>query len=570
MKNLEVIAIWPDVLISEHNIFNHLLYQGVLLKKTSLSILACPSFIHIQNSFANNRVPFDAIFSNLYEITKHLDEEAKRNNQNCNEIRGANIIYLSDLITAAQYLDIGRKILNETCGNLIQLKYLRSDVGEAAGIDLSLTLKAQFCDAGDPDVQEFIKLTIFHNIVAVEAINILLDKRKRLTSSGNLLICQNSVYSQNLAIANYARKKGIKHVFYEASPIELNRIKVYSNQILDQVHRRMLMSGPFNHGEYSNYYKHAKKYLNHRMGHTSTHSYSPSNNRYLNLTIEQVFPQCKNKKRYVYYGNSPDELQSITINAKLLNAYSILRQNTKPFKDEFENLHCLIKHAEKTPSDTFFIRTHPRLGKDHRGLGTSFSKNEYIERIKNMEPPENVILIYPEEDIPSYWLGCWCNGILSFRGTMPLEMNLLGYTPLIGSSDLGTINSTIDVHAYESRRSREEWSKCLSSLENDYLEGQLNEFVREFYYSRTLGTIDLSKLTHDESSLELLLESLYKGSSLLKIEMNFNRLREENPKELTAYILWLQEFIVKNIVSRSEAPVFSILSRHLANQTKLQ
>jgi hypothetical protein len=560
MGYAHLIYIWPDALVAPHDEFNLRLFNQVKHKPSTFCILACPIFIELQNA----NIGLVEIRAKHYDILRQIDSAAKRRhesffwgNTECS------LVAISDLLSERDLAEAWERVMSLGVNDLEKAVYKNCEIGRTASVDLSLSKKAEFRHRGFKEVEEMIRLTMVHSIIAIDSLASILDPRLMCGNTHDTLLVQNSVYSQNLAFSEYARKYQINQCFVEASAMKLSTIKIYQSSILDQVNRRLLMAADVDHADPIEYYAFAREYLMRRITGNAPHAYSPVNGNYIDRSIEDEYPHSLGKMRYVYFTNSPDELSSGKANIRAMRAEGILPNNLAPFSSEYENIAHLAAYARVHPEVYIFVRMHPRLGADKRGLGPSYCRDEYIREISDLSPPSNFNLIYPEEIVPSYWLGCWCHGVLSYRGTMPLEMNLLGYNPLIGSAESGLINSTIDIHATESRRNPEEWEASLDNLYNNSSMYQLSRFCRDFYYSRMLGSIDLEVQSHGENLCLDLWKSLSCQTSLFNMPYRLPLRSNEKKALLIKYVLWLQEFAYKNIVAHSQAPVFAILGQLL-------
>lgn len=204
------------------------------------------------------------------------------------------------------------------------------------------------------------------------------------------------------------------------------------------------------------------------------------------------------------------------------------------------------------------IRLHPRLGNCRRHGFKSFSLELYLKQIRNIFIElDNVKIIHADEKIPSYWLGCWSVGILGYRGSMPREMNLFGYQPVLANTDNKLINSIINIHSELNPKTKHEWVQVLDNIGNsENIESQLTTFIRDYYYSRMLGNINISN-HGDSETLKAIDYAIESGNSIKFFEYGLDHSHKIKKFHLIKYLLWLQKYVYENVCSDMTAPAFS-------------
>lgn len=424
---------------------------------------------------------------------------------------------------------------------------------------MSLSLKATFANLEDTRVKMLAKLTIVNNILAIKAIKAFCGPK--LNSSSTLVI-QSSVYSQNICIQKYCFDNFIRHRIYTRVGAFSNSIQIITDQQTDICLRRQLMATRFSHDEIAKYYDFARNQIMHMCGNNeSSHKYSPNVGLFYNFTLNKALNLKTRKKTLTYFTNSPDE--EIAIDASNESSHVTKTPiNCNPFGSENEFLLSLREYMANKLDTQLIIRLHPRLGNCKRHGFKSMTLEPYLKQIHDIFIElDNVKIIHPDEKIPSYWLGCWSDGILGYRGSMPREMNLFGYEPILANTDNKLINSVINIHSELNPKTKNKWIQALDNIgKSGNIESQLTTFIREYYYSRMLGNIDISN-HGDSETLKAINYAIESGNSIKFFDYELEDSYKIKRFHLIKYLLWLQKYLYENVCSEMTAPVFSRINK---------
>jgi len=521
-------------------------------------ILHCPSFVDLQNLITYNPEIIKANQNTLYELTKKSDANSRINYSN---LESCQHICMSEIITEHVFYETIEHVQQIKEEEYLEYFYEGINIGKIAAIDLSLSLKATFANLKDPRVKMLASLTIANNIFAIKAVKFLC--RPELKSNSTLVL-QSSVYSQNICIQKYCFDNFMRHRIYHKASSTTDAVQIITDQQTNICLRRQLMDTKFSHGSIIEYFEFARNQIIYLCGDkVSAHKYSPSNKAFNNLTLEKALNLKTHKKTLTYFTNSPDE--EIAIDASHESSYVTKTPfNCNPFGSENEFLLNLKEYMIYNLDVQLIVRLHPRLGKCKRHGFKSFSLEPYLKQIQDIFIElDNVKIIKPDQEIPSYWLGCWSDGILGYRGSMPREMNLFGYQPILANTDNKLINTAISIHSELNPKTKAQWVQALDTIGNsENTEYQLTSFIKDYYYSLMLGSINISN-HGDPEMLEAINYALDSGNSLKFFDYKLDDSHKIKRFHLIKYLLWLQDYLYYNVCSNTSAPVFSKINNTL-------
>ena len=161
-------------------------------------------------------------------------------------------------------------------------------------------------------------------------------------------------------------------------------------------------------------------------------------------------PLATNKSQiWTYFSSSPDELACIE---------HAIQESTEPeafqtmqagaAQSEEEAIALLAEIASRNNA-LLIIRLHPRLDSDSRSKEVSSALDLMMKTCHSAKKnhPNSVHIVKPSDSVNSYILSILSDKVVGFRGTMPLEANLLGITPIVIAVKKGFSNYWIKDHA---------------------------------------------------------------------------------------------------------------------------
>ncbi len=270
------------------------------------------------------------------------------------------------------------------------------------------------------------------------------------------------------------------------------RIKVYSTYPDDLYLRRKLQNDiQITNTQAQEAAEYALFYLNHRLKGNTSHTFLPLKGELMPFTKTLAMPKEGKEKTWTYFSSSPAELACIQHAINESNKrieFSTTKNGTA--QNEEEAVRILAEIA-KTNGAILAIRLHPRLRRkigaksESSALRSLMKASEYAREIH----PTSVKVIGPDELVNSYILCIISDQIISFRGTIPVEANLMGISPIVLAVNKGFANYWIRSHALRAPKTYAELEMLLENPEESV--ECLIKFLIEFWYINRMGELSL-------------------------------------------------------------------------------
>jgi hypothetical protein len=173
-----------------------------------------------------------------------------------------------------------------------------------------------------------------------------------------------------------------------------------------------------------------KDFVFHRFNGIGSHTYSGANQPETlreNGVLDKL-ESTKNKggKVVTLFTSSDDEsvgLQLDYVHEKVMTEHL----SASPFRTQSDWIDSTIDLFRQHPNYHLFIRFHPRLASDKRGLPEAPSFNQYWKNLfKATSHINNITLIHPSSSISSYALGLAADLVLNGWSTIGLELAIAG------------------------------------------------------------------------------------------------------------------------------------------------
>ncbi len=222
-------------------------------------------------------------------------------------------------------------------------------------------------------------------------------------------------------------------------------------------------------------------------GGPSGHVYSPSlsNNTISLISKINNWKRSGNKgKIFTVYTSSSDEsfADIISLRYQDINTDHL---SSPIFPDHDSWIEYLCELFKYTITDSLLIiRIHPRQGADHRGLPESASYTSLKKLLSSFTGSDNIIVIEPNLDISSYFLGLHSDYILNGWSTIGFELSLLG-KPVIGAFNAnlcGSSYSFIDQPCFMSSTTIAQYRGLLISASRGLLSYSLSHGYNSLLY----------------------------------------------------------------------------------------
>ena len=397
--------------------------------------------------------------------------------------------------SALQYLLIKVRGIAHVSGYRLSLV----DIKNHLTVDLSLQAKmsADVLSSADKKVYKmYLNSLIWHTLNS-------LNRMSTITSANNNipLIISTSVYSLDWICRDYALKKGYMHRFATSTPFNRehsNLLKIHKSYAEDLHTRRSCQENlSVNSRILDEAVEYGLFYINSRFHSLTSHTYSPLDSSFAELL--PYLKKCNNvdKKLWVYFSNSPDELKSIDHSIRESGTTNLYcTRESGAAQSEEEAIKLLARLAVKCNAE-LVVRLHPRLGRDQRVKKESSALQGLLNACREAHGPEHgpVNIVMPEDKINSYILGILADKVICFRGTMPLELSLLGIKPIVLAKEKGFSNFWIKIHSDSAPKSSLELQRQLEDPVNLYKPSELATFLIEFWTIFKLGEISLNDNT---------------------------------------------------------------------------
>jgi hypothetical protein len=132
----------------------------------------------------------------------------------------------------------------------------------------------------------------------------------------------------------------------------------------------------------------------------------------------------KYKNIHTFFFSSEDELAPHIATHK--STKNIDFANIEPWENQASFTEYLIKESESHPETGFILRLHPRMASNKRDSFESDEHKKYKKLIQNTQLADNVLVIYGDSKISSYYIANVSSLIVVTWSTMGLESLLLG------------------------------------------------------------------------------------------------------------------------------------------------
>ena len=521
-----LLLLW-DADFAPHYNFNKHLVQG-LSGESPLSILCCNEYIKNKHS-SLAPVGFDwrrmqsryskrkAMLSAARGLLNATISRQELPSIECIAPASVSVTTADQLLDRQKIAELRRYIFSLDSQELFALRCRDYWVGQHFCVDMSLDCKSISDDlrAGSPELVN-LRLTAFYSWLLVEALNSLFNAQPILCYR----LISTSVDSLDGVCRGYAAMRGHQHLFVEQTLSQSAGCKVYISSSHDLLLRRQYQAALDYSGQLlSEAIDFALEYLKRRFSLGSSHTYSPLTTAAIELArLGDLICANPSLPVWIYFTNSPDELVSISHDYRCTGIASLIPwDDSGVVQDEVQALRLVAKIAQEQNA-LLVIRQHPRLGPESR---CSFLSSEYrlladcCAELAQLYPGR-ILSFQPWSLINSYELALLSDRVISFRGTMPLEVSLLGLRPLVLAFNKGCMNFAIQLHADHAPRTLDDLRIDLESRSSCYSFKEIAAFLIQFYLVRSIGVIPLGE---SRESLDSLSQALYSGTSLQSLSL---------------------------------------------------
>ena len=376
---------------------------------------------------------------------------------------------------------------------LFSMKLDQVDIGAHLVTDMSLDCKNVSKDLPSGSIElENLRNTTAECITALKALSKIIPN----LSGGDTIFVSTSVYSLDWACKQHVEQLGFRHVFIESSVGIKDHCKIYANPSADMLARRTLQfqlnQSFLPHVKPKEY---ALTYLRKRFSASSAHRYSPNSTETDELSqLSRAILLNPESDVWVYFTNSPDELHSAMHDHSFSGLDAEMPWNDSGVaQDEYEAIEIVGKLAREEKA-ILVVRQHPRLQSDHRSPFVSSQYDAINDCVLELQAQssDSVVIFQPSSRVNSYELALWSDRVISFRGTMPLEVSLMGLKPIVLAKKKGFMNYQILLHSESAPDSLGQLRELLKSSSCHYSPEDLQHFVDQFYISRALSLVRLA------------------------------------------------------------------------------
>lgn len=564
-KELEVkkaiVVLWDDDIKEHREINSHL--TNMLSTQYELTIINYPEYLRSLATIRDNINRKEGSTKNrLFIKISHKILAAVRENKNIRKAFGKSVIIRNSSsknwpteCNLANKLLVSKKAesMSAKQRSTIETRWKRireANLSRHAIVDLSLHAKIQEDQLEETNnivVKQIRQNLRRHSLI----LSGLIKKAIGTSQPSEWIVFSNAVYSLDWATREIAHEIGCDHRFIESSPLSREdnlRIKVYSSYPEDLYIRRKLQEDiKITNKQAREVTNYALFYLQHRLQGNTSHTFSPLNGHV--TAFREILNMLDEKKQkiWTYFSNSPDELACIdhAINESGTKAKFKTIENGAAQTEE-EAIRLLAEIAEQHQA-ILVIRLHPRLGKSGGTKGKSSALRVMLgacESVRSINEA-SVKIIGPDEQVNSYMLCLLSDHVISFRGTMPVEANLLGITPIVLAVDKGFSNYWIRSHAERAPKGKEELEMLLDDTKER--EEGLLKFLAEFWYINRLGEISLrDKASWDKFKIAINQPEKYYTEEIAKLNDRGKDLSTGEIKSLSdAYLSQCRHLIEK-------------------------
>lgn len=525
MKNLKIVLLW-DAYYRAHLEANLAFLKTLLLENEEVIVLTCSTYYQEKHAILSH-VAFDQeTGQSRFSRRKRVYRSLRRAIDQITELSHASLpillrnhpqikfISAYDLVTKDDFNAIRKNTRSLGLSSILEAESYGIKLAPHWSVDLSLDCKTLLDDIiSNTPPETVLRSLAFHSFLALEALHCLCNKQ------GNepMQFISTSVYSLDWICRQYILNKGSRHVFVQMLSRDPKPFaKVYKSVPEDLFLRRQVQA--YHAGcnalllpsiEY------AEKYISARLASSSSHTYSPLKSEVGVLAEILAGSQVDSgKPLWVYYTNSPDELVSIAHAYHSSGISGLIPwADTGFIRNEVEALTIIIELAHSM-NVSLVVRQHPRLWCEQRSqfVSSTYESLSTLLRKHQVRCPGVVTIIEPWEPVNSYELAILSDKVISFRGTMPLEVSLLGIKPIVLARDQGIMNYWIRDHAEAAPKTLEELEQLLyGNSTNRFSLAEICSYLIQFYLLNQYGTV---KLDCDVISAKSLSSALRNDSSI--------------------------------------------------------
>jgi len=449
------------------------------------------------------------------------------------------------------------------CGykDLIEYRFKNLTIAEIAGKDVSLCLKRniwELLEEASEDEVLFIKLTA---ISIIFSMHIAIKIANHLASSGveikKCIIPDH--YSAYIGVAKGLEAKCITSTILTADPLYQEMLRI----LPVEPHSTNIAIHNVQHARYEyntpeSMFSFARDYINRKIIRGESFlAYSTASSD--ESEQAKIIKYAERHRRTItYYTSSPDEQfgNSMQYDNYHLQA-GLLTHGSALYKDEYDLLLDLLAFCQES-NRALIIRLHPRLGHEKRNGRISSSLIRFYEVIERFcsSSEYKPLVIAPDANVSSYWLGSKSEVNIFFRSSIGLELSLLGF-PAISPNHLDSF--TYQGMAYESAiapKTSDEWFLQVNEIAKRRFSYYLHLCVRSFFIQRICGLfcmdtkpalskiIDTSKMSNQflsPDNVAVLASFIGASSSLSMPTINGYWRPDHYLKPLHEYLRWLSQ-----------------------------
>lgn len=355
--------------------------------------------------------------------------------------------------------------------------------------DVSLCLKSHVFDLSlltNSFHIDFIRLSIIAAAISHEIVTNILQFCHSHSRKIDRCIIPDA-YSAYNAVAAGAKLVGVQSMiltadphfdsFLKILPVDINPLNLALHNAQHLVH------------EYASpevYFGLSKLYLEQKVIKGSSFlAYSSAKSDHSEQNRINQFLSC-HSKCLVYFTSSPDEqiLTDHKYDSCSLQS-GLISKGIDLFSDEFEMFSDLIQYSIHNGYG-LIVRMHPRLGAEHRSTHVSSAREQFFRRLESLDDlsAKQILLINPEVQLSSYWLGAHASVNIFYRSSIGTELLMLGL-PSISPQHLNSY--TYQGNYYETSvapTNKVAWHHQIDLVAQEGFSYYLHLAVRGFYIQR--------------------------------------------------------------------------------------
>ena len=525
MMNYKLVLLW-DAYYRPHLEANLALLKTLVLENEQIVVVTCPTYYRAKHAILSH-VTFDSksgrcrfscrkwIYRSLRHAINQIAEPSRaslpRLLRHYPQIK---FVSAHSLVAKDSLLAIRAKVDSLSINQILETEFYGIKLAPHWSVDLSLDCKTLLNDISANTPQDAILRSLaFHSLLVLEALHSFRNNQNNIP----IQYISTSVYSLDWLSRQYILDHGGRHVFVQMlSLVSRPLCKVYTSVPQDLYLRRQVQaSHACSNALLQPAIQYAEKYIRARLSISSSHTYSP-----LKTEVGVLAKLLRGSKidsgrpLWVYYTNSPDELVSIAHAYRSSGMVNLIPWFDSGFiRNEVDALTIVIDLAHKMNA-ILVVRQHPRLWCEQRSqfVSSTYETLSTLLREQQLRCPGTLAIVEPWEPINSYELAILSDKVISFRGTMPLEVSLLGIRPIVLARDKGIMNYWIRDHAEAAPQTLEELEQFLhSDSTSGFSLPEFCSYLIQFYLLNQYGTVELGC---DSSSAKSFSSALQNDSSI--------------------------------------------------------